>query len=211
MLIALGSCKKEEAPVIDLGYDYFPNTAGTFIIYEVDSTGFDINGETNLVYEVMEVLAEEFVDGENQLAMKVERYYRMNEDDPWVMGNVWVQKRNNSSAQRVEDNTRYIRMSFPVEVGKTWNGNAYNTMPEWSYKYVSKDTPRVFNGMTFEKTAEIQQRNNINLIDQEIASEIYARGVGLIYKHLMDLQVQQGDITGVDMTLTIKEFGVLEE
>ncbi len=80
--VILASCKKDDEPVVvDLGYDYFPNQVGTYIIYEVDSTGFGIDGEVHLEYQVMEVLAEEFVDGENQLAIKVERFTRIDESD----------------------------------------------------------------------------------------------------------------------------------
>jgi len=201
-------CKKDgDAVVVDLGYEYFPNRIGTYIIYEVDSTGYGINGEVNLQYEVKELLAEEFVDGENQLAVKVERYQRLDDGDAWVLSDVWTQKRTNSSAQRIEEDVRFIRLGFPVELDKTWNGNAYNTMQPWNYKITSVDVPLFYNGLTFEKTATVFQRNNVNLIEEEIASEIYAKGVGMIYKRLKDVSFQQGELIGLDMTMTIIDFG----
>ncbi len=210
--VILASCKKDDEPVVvDLGYDYFPNQVGTYIIYEVDSTGFGIDGEVHLEYQVMEVLAEEFVDGENQLAIKVERFTRIDESDLWVLSDVWTQKRTNQSAQRIEEDVRYVRLGFPVEVDKTWNGNAYNTMEPWNYKITEVDVPAIYNGLSFEQTATVFQRNNVNLIDQELASEVYARGVGLVYKQLTDIEIQQGDMIGVEMTMKILEYGIVEE
>jgi hypothetical protein len=159
----------------------------------------------------MEVLAEEFIDGENQLAIKVERYSRIDDNDLWVLSDIWTQKRTNQSAQRIEEDVRYVRLGFPVEADKTWNGNAYNTMEPWNYKIMEVDVPAMYNGLSFEQTATVFQRNNVNLIDQELASEVYARGVGLVYKQLTDIEIQQGDMIGVDMTMKILEYGVVEE
>jgi hypothetical protein len=210
--VLVASCKKDSNTVeVDLGYDYFPNTVGTYIIYEVDSTGYGLDGEVHAEYQVMEVLAEEFVDGENQLSVKVERFKRINNSDLWALTDVWTQKRTNQSAQRIEEDIRYVRLGFPIELEKTWDGNAYNLMEPWNYKITQVDAPAVFNGLSFEQTVTVFQRNNINLIDQEIASEVYARGVGLVYKQLTDIEIQQGDMIGVDMTMKILEYGVVEE
>ena len=68
MLIASG-CKKDTTDQdIDLGYDYFPNMAGTFIEYEVDSIHYGIDVDTVHFY-----LREELV---NQFVGRIRRYVK---------------------------------------------------------------------------------------------------------------------------------------
>jgi len=54
---------------------------------------------------------------------------------------------------------------------------------------------------------EIEQRNNVNFVDQEIASEVYAKNVGLVYKRLTDLNFQNDMITGIDMEMVVVDYG----
>ena len=61
--LALSACKKEEPQDVDLGYDYFPNTVGTFIEYEVDSSYYESGVETNTQFYVREEYTETFIDG----------------------------------------------------------------------------------------------------------------------------------------------------
>lgn len=206
----LVSCKKEGTEdIIDLGYDFFPNKLGTYITYSVDSISYGLVPDT-ASFELMEVLAEDFVDGTNQSAMTIERYKRYNPLQDWVLTDVWTQKRTSSVALRTEENVTFVRLVFPIEDGKTWNGNAYNTNEEWNYEIENLDAPAVYGDFPFSKTLKVNQRNYVNLVDQEIAYEIYARGVGLIYKKLIDLNYQDGMITGVDLEMTVVDYGEIE-
>ena len=44
-------------------------------------------------------------------------------------------------------------------------------------------------------------------MDQEIASEAYAAGIGLIYKQLIDLNIQNEELTGIEWEQTILAYG----
>ncbi|MBL7941996.1 MAG: hypothetical protein JNM00_04485 [Flavobacteriales bacterium] len=201
------SCKPdEETEEINLGYDYFPVDIGKYITYEVDSIGYGLTGDT-ANYLIKEITVEQILDATGEVAIKVERYRSDNNGTSWYLADVWTKKRTATSAQKVEEDVRYVRLVFPLEVGKSWNGNAYNTMDAWNYVYEDIDVPRSFGLLSFDQTLEVNQRNNMNLVDQEVASEIYARGVGLVYKRLTDLNVQSGEITGIDMEMTIVDYG----
>jgi hypothetical protein len=206
LLAVFSSCKKEEPAEIDLGYDFFPNEVRSFIVYRVDSIHYGINQE-EFTFQIKEVLANEFIDGEGKAAMSVERYKRQTNADPWVLQNVWVQKRTPTAAERVEDNIRYVRLAFPVEDGKSWNGNAYNTLGEWEYEYADVDEPFELGINSFSKSLRVNQRNNVNLVDQEIAYEVYARGVGLVQKYFKDVSIQPGQMSGVEYTWSVLLYG----
>jgi hypothetical protein len=205
-MVFLLSCKKEEVQELDLGYDYFPNTVGSYIIYKVDSTHYGIE-EEQVIFQRKEQYAYQFIDASGEEAIAVERYKRPGTGSPWVLEDVWVQKRTPTKAERVEENNRFIRMVFPVEEGKTWNGNAYNTLSEWDYTYEDIDQPADIGILEFSKTLKVNQRYNVNLVDQEVAYELYARNVGLIYRRFTDLNTQQGEVSGVQVITTAVAYG----
>lgn len=206
MVVASGCKKNKEEIEIDLGYDYYPNKVGTYIEYEVDSIHYGVDIDTVHFY-LREELVNEFVDQQNQLAVRVHRYKKFNMADEWELKDVWVQKTTPTSAERVEENIRYVRMVFPINDEQRWDGNAYNTDNEWEHQYVTIDKSLAMSGFTFSKTLSIRQRNSINLIDQEKASEIYAKNVGLISKSFLDLTFQNLIIVGNDVEWTLIDFG----
>jgi len=110
----------------------------------------------------------------------------------------------------LEENQRFVRLIFPVNEGKSWNGNAYNTSEPWNYNYTNVDEPYSLDLLSFSKTLTVNQRNNINLVDQEIAYEVYAYGVGMVYKQLTDLEYQNFQVTGVEVEMKAIGYGTLE-
>lgn len=209
--ISLWTCKKDESGIkaINLGYDYFPNSTGTYIEYEVDSIHYGIEIDSTHFF-LREEYAEDFVDDEGQAAVRIERYKRPTDTDTWILTDVWSQKRTTTTAERVEEDQRYVRMIFPVSSDAMWDGNAYNSMDPWEYSYQDIAEPYTFNGNTYSNTLRVQQRSSINLVDQEEAYEYYEKGTGLVYKYLMDLNFQDQVITGVEMTMWMIDEGDLE-
>ncbi len=199
-MLMLFSCKKETQDLsgIELGYDYFPNKIGSYVIYEVDSTFYGITEET-WSYQIKEEIFEEFMDGEGQQAYKVRRFLRHFGNQPWVLVDTWVQKRTTTSAEKVEENIRFIKLEFPVAEGGTWSGNAYNTLGDWEYNYENVDQPADIGELEFDRALKVNQRYNVNLVEQQIAYEIYAYGIGLVYKQFTDVVYQGGDPSGIDV------------
>ena len=204
------ACQKEpDLGAIDLGYDYFPTTSGTYIDYQVDSVNYGINVDTTS-FQLREVITEDFVDEEGQRAYQLGRFKRATANDEWVQTDVWTIKRTNNTAERVEENERFIRLVFPLEEGKNWDGNSFNQRDPWNYSCASFDEPYSWQGVSFSQTAFIEQRTNLNLVDQELAYEIYARNIGLVFKKFTDLAFQGGQIQGVDMELRYIDHGFTE-
>ncbi len=207
--LVTGCNKDDNEEPIDLGYDFFPNNIGTFIEYEVDSLNHDLVNDTTHFF-LREVLVEEFVDNEGQLAVRVERYKRTSSNDDWTISDVWVQKRTTTTAERVEENLRFVRLAFPINQQQSWNGNAYNTLGAWEHSYQNVYETQMYNGLVFHNTITVMQVDNVNLIDQEQATEVYARDIGLIYKKFVDLSFQFGTVTGIEMTMSVTNYGTVE-
>jgi hypothetical protein len=209
-VLVIASCKKkEDITPIDLGYDYFPNEVGKFIEYEVDSTHYGIT-EQDFHFYVREERLEDYVDGEGQVAVRIERFKKTNLGDQWVLSDVWVQKRTSTTAERLEENRRFVRLAFPVNIDQKWDGNAYNDLDEWEHSYESIGVSKSFGALPFSKTLTVNQRHNVNLVDQEIAEEVYAFGVGLVYKKFIDLNFQNFEVTGVEYEMTVTDYGWID-
>jgi hypothetical protein len=190
----ISSCKKDEQ-IPDTGYSYFPDNTGHWCIYEVDSTIYDnfLNDTFSYRYQVKEITESYFTDNSGRQAMRVERYKRPYIDTipyanlPWTLSRVWTFVRTSSEAEKVEEDQRFIRLAFVPREGKKWNGNAYNTIGEWQYKYTSVDQPYTINNMHFDSTLTVVQKLDTNLIDYSIFTERYARHVGLIEKRVINV------------------------
>ncbi|MBI3511951.1 MAG: hypothetical protein HY064_14930 [Bacteroidetes bacterium] len=187
-------CKKDHQ-VPDAGYNYFPDAIGHWCIYEVDSTEYrDFFHDTvNTRYQVKEVIQSYFTDNQGRKAMRVERYKRPYIDTipynqlPWTISRVWSFVRTQSEGEKDEENQRFIRVTFVPRVEKSWNGNAYNTMGDWEYKYKEVDMPYSINSMSFDSTALVEQKCDTNRLTYQWYRERYARNVGLIEKNVYDV------------------------
>jgi hypothetical protein len=194
LFLCVSSCKKDKT-VADAGYNYFPDNVGHYCIYEVDSTVYDsFNHDTTFYrYEVKEVIESHFTDNMGRDAMRIERYKRPYIDTipyanlPWTLSRVWAFTRTSSAAEKLEENQRFVRMTFVPRVDNKWDGNEYNTIGSWEYKYTSVDEPYSINSMTFDSTCVIRQKDESNMLNYRTYYERYARNVGMIEKNVIDV------------------------
>lgn len=223
LALLLQGCKKDEEVDTDIGWGYFPTEIGHWVIYEVDSTVYrDFFSDTLYFrYQVKEVLQSEFIDNEGRPSIRIERY-RRNYDSllpydsiPWYLSRVYAFTRTNGWAEKLEENERFIRLAFPVEQGKSWNGNAYNTIGEWTYKYKDVDEPYSIGSFSLDSTVRVEQKNEINLISHRTYSERYAKNIGMIQKNVIDVSdtafgsvpVIDRIYSGVIYNITLVDYG----
>ncbi|HRH65887.1 MAG TPA: hypothetical protein PLU53_06285 [Bacteroidia bacterium] len=192
LLLILFSCKDDSVqPSIQNTYaGYFPLDSGFWIEYHADSiVHLDADDPFNLdtairsySFELREEIDEGFVDAEGDWAYRVSRYKRESNSLPWEFLNLWTAKITNSSAQRVEDNIRFVKLSFPINERKTWNGNAYNYYVEEDYAYSDIHQPYSLNGISFDSTVTVLQNDFTSNVNRILKQEVYANHVGLIFK-----------------------------
>jgi hypothetical protein len=213
IISALYSCSKDNTttpPNGDpAGYRYFPIDTGHWVTYNYDSIAIGLSGSDTFNFQVMEYIQSTFLDNSGQLTERIERYIMVNDTSSWRILNVWTSNLHPNDAERVEDNVRFIKLAFPVVLGATWNGNAFNNIyPEWDYSYTSVDQPLTIGSLSFDSTLTVLQVNNNNLVQQQYGVEQYAKGVGMIYKEFKNDSINTitGAITGFDLKMTITSF-----
>ncbi|MCZ4409887.1 hypothetical protein O3Q51_13785 [Cryomorphaceae bacterium 1068] len=196
--LVLVSCNDDESdePTLNLGYDYFPIEIGTFVEYRADSIWHDqpspnIEGiHDTTSYYIREVIESEILDAQDEPSLRIVRFKRNTMSEDWNLVDVWFAKRTAQNAEKVEENVRYIKLAFPVRESAMWNLNALNAKEEWPTLYDSLFVEREMEDFIFPRTIRVLQRDNKNLIEDELAFEIYAEGVGLIKRYERDLTTQ---------------------
>ncbi len=222
-VVVFSSCKDkiESEPSgaeIEKSYRYFPLAAGNWMMYDVDSIIHEYaddhtNQPDSLIssyhFQVLEVADSSFIDGEGQIAWRISRYRRDADTMAWNFINVWTAKRTNASAQRVEDNVRYVKLSFPVESNASWNGNAFNSMYEEEYNYSEVNVPLSLGGLNFDSSLTVIQKEDFNLIHQILKKEQYVSGVGMAFKEMDSLNLNglQQVTNGYEFRETLIGYG----
>ncbi len=196
--IAFFSCKKKEYAPPYLGYDYFPNNVGHYVIYECDSIVVNpFKSSTppfdTFKYQIKEVIDSIYNNNQGQPTQRIVRYKRADSVTntlPWssilVPQKVWTGTLLSNMATRLEDNNNYVKLVFPISANEIWNGNAINSMPTWNYQYTALNTPATINGHTFDSTLTVMQQSYSSFFQYQYYYEQYATGIGLIYKEVID-------------------------
>jgi hypothetical protein len=211
------ACKTENE-VVDLGYNYFPTHVGATWVYHVDSFGYDDNSGTTKIdtfaYEYKEQITGVYIDVNGKTAQIVDRFYKMADTMPWQKVNSSQILRTELNAQKVQENVRYVKLVFPLEKYKKWDGNLYNSLGEEFYECTSFDEAATVGNIPYSQTLTVQQVDELNAIEEIKRTEIYARNIGLVY-FLSDSLNTQTDFNvnppvektrGFRYRLTLKSF-----
>lgn len=194
------SCKKEKDPDPDMGYRYFPDQVGKYVVYDVDSFYYnDFNVPLTIdtfKFQLKEKIQSTYIDGQNRTTLRLERsvrYYNQlipYSSLPWILRDVWAANRTATTAEKVEENVRFIKLSFAVSQNKTWNGNAQNINGEQTYSYTFINQPRTIGGTAFDSVLQVNQKDESSIIGKHYSVEWYAKRTGLIYKQVIDIDSQ---------------------
>lgn len=197
-VLLLNACNKtelEEIPAQKMHHSYFPLQTGSWYEYAVDSMKFDPfynNGEgrwDTMRYEMRVEIDTPFTDGEGEQAYKILQYFRPNKNVGWGLPSVAVAKHTANGLEVVKNNNRFVSLTFPVERGKSWDGNIYNTVPrkeDYNFRYTDVHRPMDLNGNHFDSTLTVELVDSKSAIERFYIYERYAAGTGLIYRQETD-------------------------
>jgi len=192
------SCTTVNYEPVHMYDEYFPLNTNDTVHFKVTTIEHNSFGKDTLIYWLREVITDDFIDGEGDLAYRLERYWRMDTTQSYDIKDVWMMKKNIRSAEKVEENVRYIKMVFPLSYYVFWDGNALNNIGEQEYTIEFLHEPYLINNMTFDSTVTISHNDKSNLLEYESAYEVYAINVGLVYKEEIILNINSGNVLDVN-------------
>lgn len=208
------SCKKDSVISVSPSFNYFPTERGKYAVYDVDSAYHaenDNNTDDSVYYshyQIKELIDSTFIDGQGRPAQIIKRYKRDNDTLSWNLVNIWTQVLTATTAYKTEDNVPYHKLSFPISSTVTWNGNDANTLEVEMYSYDSFHSPMSINGLSFDSTLSVLQRDDDNFVQRIYGREVYANHIGMIYKERDNLGKLNGSVVkGTEYKMQIRSYG----
>lgn len=213
------SCQNdpEEPKDITFGQSFYPIEEGRFQTFLVKQTRYALN-ETpvTVTYQLKEVIGDEF-EGENgEKVNEVLRYVRLNGLEVFRLDSVFSVRKDENVVVKMEHNIPYVKVDFPVEEGKVWNGNLFNARPARNFLAQEVSAAKALGDNSFSNTFTVIESQDSSLVDKNLRYEVYADEVGMIYKRTEALiYCSQPDCfgqkiieRGIISELTIFDWGI---
>lgn len=178
------------------GLNYYPLEVGNYRVYNVTDIKYQHNVATEERFQMREWVADSFLDQTNTLTYKIIRSIRPNAQSEWLDDSVMTLVKTNNHVILTKDNTKYVKLVFPVEEGKTWQPDMFNVRNYESGRkevatYSAVDKPS--ESGAFEETVTVKQEGKFYSPDAGVddRQEVYARGVGLVYRLFKRLDYEE--------------------
>ena len=188
LVLLLASCEDEfmEANT-DFGYDYFPLEIGSYKTYDVMEVTYNASGPDTIRFELKTSITE-MVEQDDVTYFILKRERRTDELSDWEISDVWTLRRDDYAGVAVEENIPLVKMTFPVELDKTWDGNAFNNRNSAEYRFVSPGSATYDEMLNGAEKIQVQIADiPQNLVNRDQRYEVYARGIGLVEKNYIVL------------------------
>jgi hypothetical protein len=182
------SCNSNNDSVPELtGKEYFPTDSGRYWIYDVHEIRYN-SDTTDTTYLRKDIIYNTFTF-QNTTIYELYRFYKAvgNAAWPFQPDSVWSFTTDQNQITIKESNVQYIRLSFPLSNGATWNGNAKNLSLRDDYTVSNFKKTYHVGSLYFPETATIVEEHSLNLVYKDYRDRVYAKNVGLIYKNYQQL------------------------
>lgn len=195
-LLVFVACNKENEIPADVEFatdkQYFPLQTDKALIYKVTEINIDKPSDyyDTAVYYLRERTDIPFIDNEGDTAYRIERFKSQTTSN-WKISDVWEAKLTTYTAEKVEENQRFIKIKFPFVIGKYWNGNLKNELPEKNSTITSLSTRYANGNIKLDSCLSITRDSSLSQISKIYDVEIYARNIGLVYKEITDINSQE--------------------
>jgi hypothetical protein len=173
-----------------MGLDYYPVAVGDFRIYNVVDSIYQNNRGTATRFQFRERVVETFTDAAGEEAYRVVRSRRALPTNAWSDDSVMIIKTTPNTLLLTRSNRRTVELVFPVRAGRKWNANAFNsgdtiTAEKRGYNRVGQpfEAPAtVAQPQRYDQTATTADTTAYDLFNVNIQRQVYARGVGPVYR-----------------------------
>jgi len=224
----VSSCSEDEPVVPDMGFEYYPLKVGRYYIYQVNETSISQSIETKTAYELKVTISDSTVNERGLTTYVLVREKRANPSAVWQSLDTWSVKLIDNRIVQNEANVIFVKLIFPPSVNLGWDGNQFNNLPDNGNLFNESGSEQYYIANLNEAislSAGFETDNSLTVVQNDFSDEIvgiderkeiYASGVGLIYKEVRQLEYctssasclgQQKIDKGVILIQSLKEYG----
>ena len=218
LLLLFTSCEQTAEPDLNrVGWAYYPLSEGQYRVYDVYRINYNfLTDNDTLSYELKEVVSEYYLNQRNDTVYVLRRFQRSTQAAPWQLDSAYLIQRTPRWLIQTVNNRPQVHLAFPVAEGLSWNGNMLNADDKDDFIMLNVGRPYELEDKTYENTLKVVQHDLLDVIDRtDQRQEIYAIGVGMIYKRTNTLKYcskdcggRVGSITdGLFLEMKLKETG----
>lgn len=229
LVVLLVGCQSRDILPKRTGNEFVPIQVGAYWEYDVTETTISpVNGQTNELTE-LRVDAIDVVSLNGQQTFILQRRTRPQGSSTWQPAETWSARVEEFQYVLQEGNVPYVRLQFPMVEGKTWNGNALNTLDgteecttdgsltcdnyEATGLYEPFELPGV---LLYDDTVTIVENDEDDpIIMKDLRKAVYAKDIGMVYREETHLEYctigpcigQQVVENGTILRLTLTAYG----
>ncbi len=209
LMALMASCNKQSETFSTAALsEYFPLKTGTSLLYRLDSTVPAPFGTALIIksYQAKDSIESTFTDNEGRLSYRIFRFIRDTAGiKPWAFAATYVATPVGNRIEYVDNNLRFIKLQQPLRDDYNFKAHSYidtrslnstiNYLDDWDYRYQNTGMPFTIKGKTFDSTITVFQHDettpdipfttSIPYQQRNYGIEVYAKGVGLIYKEFL--------------------------
>lgn len=214
------SCKKETESPSSLGLQditsYCPLKVSKVFIYRIDSSNAVRGNFQTSYYLAKDSVVNTFTDNQGRTCYLIFRYLTDTlSSQPYQYNQSYYVAYDKNKVEFIDaNNRRFINLINPVSAFTTWYGNSYidslqisqnTSFAGWQYQYTTINQPYTVIDSTYPNTITIlQDADSSAVIPSETYSvEVYAKGIGLIHKQIIDYFYQSSGVEDGSFELTM--------
>lgn len=210
-ILLLNACKKDvfDRSKRDNGYSYINQTSDYQFLYQVQEIIYDdfFNKIDTFNYQILEINDTFFFDNLNQSVMRIERYKRNNDSALWSYHETVSSRIDNYKYERNENNTKKVKLSFPITFETIWNTNTFNSSNNTLVFYNEINVKKNIDNNWYDSVLVIKSDPVFNSVGERYYEEHYAKNIGLIYSNIIFIEKSNNKTRGYKTKYTLLNHG----
>lgn len=218
------ACEESEAPNVDLsGSGYYPIEVGNFWTYQMEQIDYLVLGNDTSSYELRELISDSLVASSGEVTYLISRQLWQEEAQQWRTDSIWSVRKNAQLVVVAENGRSFVKLVFPITVGESWDGNAFNNQGMQSFNYVPVENNEILSTLLDPDTSFVAKTVLSDLVSPIVGtdqrSEIYVNGIGLVQKDLYVINLCTDDtkcpdnfgdtLSGIFLSQVLIDYGSL--
>lgn len=188
--LLFSNCRKTEyEPVTtDVGQAYFPLKVGQINMFSIDSVKYNAVGNTkdSVRKFIKEIITSVEAHSSGDSTYRIELFSTKDTSKGWNYSSYYFYSTNKYHVNFVTGGGSITTdLVFPISRGIRWNINSYNHKEPQNATYTLVSKP----WMEYTNCLEVFVKEDINIVEESIDKRVYSKNMGLVYKILSEVKI----------------------